>query len=84
VDGTIEIERLRDVLYVARPAYGQAENTVGLFKLEPDGRTAVRANVKLGRASVNQIEVRAGLAAGDRVIISDMTTYDNAIKVRIN
>jgi hypothetical protein len=84
VDGTIEIERLVDVMYVQRPAYGQAESTVGLFKLEPDGRTAVRTNVKLGRASVNLIEVQGGLQPGDRVIISDMTTYDNANKVRIN
>jgi RND family efflux transporter MFP subunit len=84
VDGTIEIDRLTNVMYVGRPAYGQPENTVGIFKLEPDGRTAVRTNVKLGRASVNQIEVVQGLAPGDKVIISDMTNFDNATKVRIN
>lgn len=84
VDGTIEIERLQDVLFVQRPAYGQAGQTVGLFKLEPDGRTATRTSVKLGKASVNQIEVVAGLQPGDRVIISDMGNFDNATKVRIN
>lgn len=84
VDGTIEIERLPDVLFVQRPAYGQANQTVGLFKLDPDGRTATRVSVKLGKASVNQIEVLAGLEAGDRVIISDMSNFDNANRVRIN
>jgi HlyD family secretion protein len=83
VDGTIEIERLIDVLYVGRPAYGQAESTVGLFKLEPDGKTATRVNVRLGRASVNTIQVMQGLAVGDKVIISDMSAYDNTNKVRL-
>lgn len=83
VDGTIEIERLTNVLYVGRPAYGQAESVVGLFKLGPDGETATRTNVKLGRSSVNTIEVVQGLNAGDRVIISDMTQWDNAEKVRV-
>jgi multidrug resistance efflux pump len=84
VDGIIEIDRLEDVMYVQRPAYGQAESTVGLFKLEPDGKTAVRVNVKLGRASVNQIEVVSGLQPGDRIIVSDMSNMDNTNKVRIN
>jgi multidrug efflux pump subunit AcrA (membrane-fusion protein) len=84
VDGTIEVDRLPDVLFVQRPANGQADQTVGLFKLEPDGRTAVRTNVKFGKASVNQIEVVAGLNVGDKVIISEMGTYDNVSKVRIN
>ena len=83
VDGTIEIERLQNVLYVGRPAYGQAESVVGLFRLEPDGKTASRVNVKLGRSSVNTIEVVQGLQPGDRVIISDMTQWDNADKVRL-
>lgn len=83
VDGTIEIERLTDVLFVGRPAYGQAESTVGLFKLEEDGSTATRVNVQLGRSSVNTIEVQNGLQVGDRVIISDMTQYDQNNKVRI-
>lgn len=84
VDGTIEIERLPDVLFVQRPAYGQANQTVGLFKLDPDGKTATRVSVQLGKASVNQIQVVAGLEPGDRVIISDMTNFDNANRVRIN
>ena len=83
VDGTIEIERLVDVMYTGRPAYGQAESTVGLFKLDPDGKTATRVNVRLGRASVNTIQVLNGLNVGDRVIISDMSQFDNTNKVRL-
>jgi hypothetical protein len=83
VDGTIELERLTQVLYVTRPAYGQAESTVGLFKLERDGKTASRVNVKLGRASVTTIEVVSGLQPGDKVIVSDMSRYDTFNKVRL-
>jgi HlyD family secretion protein len=83
VDGTIEIERLDQVLYVGRPAFAQPNNTVSVFKLDPSGRTAVRLPVTFGRASVTTIEVRQGLAVGDRVIISDMSTWDNTNKVRI-
>jgi HlyD family secretion protein len=83
VDGTIEIERLSDVMFVGRPAYGQAESTVGLFKLDADGRTATRVNVRLGRASVNTIVVTQGLGVGEKVIISDMSAYDNTNKVRL-
>ncbi|MEJ7811395.1 MAG: HlyD family efflux transporter periplasmic adaptor subunit [Gemmatimonadaceae bacterium] len=83
VDGTIEIERLDDVMYVGRPAYGQAESTVGLFKLEPDGKYATRVNVKLGRSSVNTIEVVQGLATKEHVIISDMSAYDQFNRVRL-
>jgi HlyD family secretion protein len=83
VDGTVEIERLKDVMYVGRPAYGQAESTVGLFKLSPDGSEATRVNVKLGRASVNTIVVEQGLNVGDRVIISDMSNWDSHDRVRI-
>jgi len=83
VDGTIEIERLTNVLYVGRPAYGQAESVIGLFKLDPESNTATRTNVKLGRSSVNTIEVVQGLAVGDKVIISDMTAWDNVDKVRL-
>lgn len=83
VDGVIELERLTDVLYVARPAYGQPETTVGLFKVSADGKTAERISVKLGRASVSTIEVQQGLQAGDSVIVSDMTRFDNVEKVRI-
>lgn len=83
VDGTIEIDRLKNVLYVGRPAYGQAESTVGLFKVEKGAGYADRVNVKLGRASVNTIEVVNGLAVGDSVIISDMSTWDNTSRVRL-
>ena len=84
VDGTIEIERLVKVLYVARPAYGQAESTVGLFRLdEPDGKTARHVQVKLGRSSVNVIEIVSGLKPGDRVIVSDMSQWDNVDKVKL-
>ena len=83
VDGTIEIERLQDVMYVGRPAYGQPESTIGLFRLTPDGKEATRVNVKLGRASVNTIEVVQGLNVGDRVIISDMSAWDSHDRVRL-
>ena len=83
VDGTIEIERLKDVMYVGRPAYGQAESTVGIFKLDPDGKEATQVKVQLGRASVNTIEVKGGLNVGDKVIISDMSAYDTQSRVRL-
>ncbi|MEX2179663.1 MAG: HlyD family efflux transporter periplasmic adaptor subunit [Gemmatimonadaceae bacterium] len=83
VDGTIEIERLPDVMYVGRPAYGSAESTVGLFKISADGSEANRVNVRLGRASVNTIEVMNGLAVGDSVIISDMSQYDAVSRIRL-
>jgi hypothetical protein len=83
VDGTIEIERLDNVLYVGRPAFGLPNSTVTLFKLGPDGSTATRQTVQLGRSSVTTIEILHGLAVGDRVIISDMSAWDNANKVRV-
>jgi len=83
VDGVIEIERLDDVLYVQRPAYGQAESTVGLFKVDPDGKTASRVNVKLGRSSVSTIQIVSGLQPKDKVIVSDMSQWDNVAKVRL-
>ena len=83
VDGTIEIERLENVLHVGRPAYGQAESTVGLFRLEPDGDHARRVSVQLGRSSVNTIEIRNGLQEGDVVILSDMSAWDAQDRVRI-
>jgi multidrug resistance efflux pump len=84
VDGTIEIDRLPDVLFVQRPGNSQPDQTVGLFKLESDGKTAVRTNVKFGKASVNLIEVQAGLNVGDKIVISDMGQYDTVNRVRIN
>ena len=83
VDGTIELERLPNVLYVGRPAYGSPESTVGIFKISENGSEASQTAVKLGRASVNTIEVLQGLSVGDSVIISDMSTYDNVSRVRI-
>ena len=83
MDGTIEIERLSNVLYVGRPAYGQAESVVGLFRVDPDGKTATRVSVRLGRSSVNTIEVISGLNEGDEVILSDMAAYDTADRVRL-
>ena len=83
VDGTIEIERLNDVLHVGRPAYGQGESTVGLFRLDADGSYATRVPVKLGRSSVTTIEVVQGLKAGDRVITSDMSQWDNVERVKL-
>jgi multidrug efflux pump subunit AcrA (membrane-fusion protein) len=83
VDGTIELERLPNVLYVGRPAYGSAESNVGLFKVSEDGKEATRVTVKLGRASVNTVEVVQGLAVGDSVIISDMSSWDNVSRVRL-
>lgn len=83
VDGTIEIERLDDVLYVGRPAYGQAESTVGLFRVAADGESANRVNVRLGRSSVNTIEVLGGLQEGDVVILSDMSRWDSTDRVRL-
>ncbi|MGQ0767427.1 MAG: efflux RND transporter periplasmic adaptor subunit [Gemmatimonadota bacterium] len=83
VDGVIELQRLTDVMHVARPAYGQPESTVGLFKLSADGGTAERVSVKLGRASVSTIEVQGGLQVGDSVIVSDMTRFEAVTKVRI-
>ena len=83
VDGTIDIERLSNVLYVGRPAYGQAESTVGVFKLAANGE-ASRVQVKLGRSSVNQIEIVEGLREGEQVILSDMSAWDAYDRVRLN
>jgi len=83
VDGTIEFERLPDVLHVGRPAYGQGESTVGLFKLDPDGKYATRVPVKLGRTSVSDVEIISGLNEGDRVILSDTSALDAYQRIRV-
>ncbi len=83
VDGVIEIERLSDVLYTGRPAYGQANATVGIFRIEPDGSHAVRVPVQLGRTSVNHVEIQSGLSVGDKVILSDMSRWDAVDRVRL-
>jgi HlyD family secretion protein len=84
VDGTIDLERLDNVLYVDRPAFGQENSTIQLFKLDPDGKGAVRVPVKVGRASVNSIQVIEGLHEGDTVILSDMSRYDNTDRIRLD
>jgi HlyD family secretion protein len=83
VDGTIELERLRNVLYVDRPAFGQATQTVGMFKLTPDGQEAARTQVKFGRTSVSTVEILDGLREGDQVIISDTSSMDNYTRIRL-
>jgi len=83
VDGTIELERLNDVLFMGRPAFGQDQSVVGLFKISEDGVNAERVQVKLGRSSVNTIEVLSGLKVGDQVILSDMSAYDAYDRIRL-
>jgi HlyD family secretion protein len=83
VDGTVDLERLGNVLHVGRPAYGQAESTVGIFRLLPGGREAERVNVQLGRGSATSVEVLHGLNPGNVVILSDMSQYDGAERVRL-
>ena len=84
VDGTIELERLDDIIFVGRPVFGQEDSVVSLFKVETDGTHAVRTRVGLGRASVNSIEVLEGLQPGERVVLSDMSTWDQFDRVRID
>jgi HlyD family secretion protein len=83
VDGTIQVERLNNVLHLGRPAYGQPNSTVGLFKLVEAGRAAVRTSVRLGRTSVNTVEILGGLQPGDKVIISDMSRWDGFERVKV-
>jgi len=84
VDGTIELERLENILYVGRPVQGQENGTIGLYKVDPDGRGAGLVQVRLGRSSVNTIEVVDGLKEGDKVILSDTSQWDSADRVRLN
>jgi HlyD family secretion protein len=83
VDGTIELERLDNVLYVGRPAFGQEQSTVGLFKLDKATGEAARSQVQLGRSSVNTIEILGGLAEGDEVVLSDMSAWDQFDRIRL-
>lgn len=82
VDGTVDLERMTNVLYVGRPAFGQEKSTLGMFVLQPDG-TAVRTQVKVGRSSVNAIEINGGLKEGDQVVLSDMSRWDNYDRIRL-
>jgi HlyD family secretion protein len=83
VDGTITLENLKDVLYVGRPVHGQTDATISLFKVGPDDSEAERVNVKLGRSSVNTVEILSGLKVGDKVILSDMSQWDNVDRIRL-
>lgn len=83
VEGTIEIDRLEDTVYTARPVLGQPDSTISLFRVEPDGLHAARVPVRLGRVSVNTVEIREGLAPGDRVILSDMSGWSSFGRVRL-
>src|SRR5215475_1458281 len=83
VDGTIDLERLDNVLYVGRPAFGQENSTISLFKLDADGHDATRVPVKVGRASVNSIQVLEGLHEGETVVLSDMSRWDNTDRIRL-
>ena len=84
VDGTIDLERLENVLYVGRPAFGQENSTISLFKLDANGTGAVRVPVKVGRASVNSIQIIEGLHEGDTVVLSDMSRSDNTDRIRLD
>ncbi len=84
VDGTIEIERLPDVLFVGRPAYGQPNSKVEMFKLVEEGKAAVKVQVQLGRSSVNTIELVSGLQVGDQVILSDTSAWDNVSRIKLD
>ena len=83
VDGTVEIERLPNALYVGRPAFAQANSTIEVFRIEPDGRSATRVRVQFGRGSVNAIEILDGLKEGDRVILSDLSQYDDHARLKL-
>jgi multidrug efflux pump subunit AcrA (membrane-fusion protein) len=84
VDGTVEIERLPDAVYMERPVFGQPNSAASIFKLEPDGRNASPVPVKLGHASVSKIEILDGLKPGDQVILSDMSSQDQNQRIRLN
>jgi HlyD family secretion protein len=83
VDGTIELERLEDILYVGRPTYGQEESVIRLFRLDEDGVNCTRATVAIGKTSVNTVEIKSGLKQGDQVILSDMSQYDAFDRIRL-
>ena len=83
VEGTIELERLADVIYVGRPAFGRADSRMGIFKLENNGVYAVRTTAYFGRSSVSAIEIVEGLAPGDRVILSDTSQWDEHPRIKI-
>jgi len=83
VEGTIELEKMRDVMYVGKPVFGQPQSTVSLFRLGPDGKIATRTQVKFGRTSVTYIEILEGLKVGDQVLLSDMSAYDGQDRIEL-
>jgi hypothetical protein len=83
VDGTIELERLPNILYVGRPVQGQPNSKIGLFRVLNGGAEAIRVSVELGRTSVNSVEVLRGLQAGDHVVLSDMSAWDAYDHIRL-
>ncbi len=83
IDGTVEIERLQNILHIGRPVAGGAGSTVELFRLEPGGDYAARVPVSFGRSSVNVIEIRKGLREGDKVILSDMSAWRTSTRIRL-
>jgi len=83
VDGTVTLETINNVLYTGRPAFGQEKSVVGMFKFDPDGKTASRVQVEMGRSSVQAVEIIRGLKEGDRVILSDMSRYDGVDHIRL-
>jgi HlyD family secretion protein len=84
VDGTIEIERVDHAIYTGRPVYAQADSTIGIFKLVEEGDYAVRVPVRLGRTSVNSVEIMQGLELGDQVILSDTSSWDDYDRIRLD
>jgi HlyD family secretion protein len=84
VDGTIELERLKDTLYIQRPALGHEQSVISLFKYVDGGKEAMRVQVKLGRSSVTDVEILEGLNVGDRVILSDTSQFDSVNRIRLN
>ncbi len=83
VDGTVDLENLKNVMFVGRPAFGQEKSTVEIFKVDADGKSASRVKVQLGRSSVNTVEIVGGLNEGDQVILSDMSRWDKYDRVRL-
>ena len=83
IDGTVQLERLQNILFTGRPTSGQDNAVIGLFRLDPDGQTATRVQVRLGRVSANTVEIVQGLRAGDRIVLSDVQLPDNTQRIRI-
>ena len=83
IDGTIQLERLKSIVFTGRPTFAQDNSAVGMFRLDPDGKSATRVQVRVGRVSANAVEIVQGLQAGDKIVLSDVTLPDNAERFRI-